>query len=106
QVRDSTAEWAASWEGAGAATPRTQAAVRQAGDFGFGSSVGSGGLSLVGAAEGTAAEVDALDPQTLPAEWEGGATTAGHDRAPEGPSPAEPRGAAEAGKRVARQTRS
>ena len=46
--------------------------------------------SLVGAVEGAAAELDALDPQTLPAEWEAGAATAGHERAPDGPSPAEP----------------
>ena len=35
--------------------------------------MGSGGLSLVGAAEGAAAELDALGPQTLPAECEVGA---------------------------------
>src|SRR5262249_61350137 len=85
QVRDSTAEWAPSWEGAGAATTRTQAAVGQAGDFAFGRSVGSGGLSLVGAAEGAAAELDALDPQTLPAECAAGAATAGHAPPADGP---------------------
>jgi hypothetical protein len=59
----------------GAADHGTQAAVRQAGDFGFGSGVGSGRLSLIGAAEGAAAELDALDWQTLPAKCEGGAAT-------------------------------
>jgi hypothetical protein len=49
---------------------RTPAAVRQACDFGFGGGVGSEGLSLVGASEGAVAELDSLDPQTLPAEWE------------------------------------
>src|SRR5262249_62106986 len=96
QVRDSTGGWAPSWEGTGAATTRTQAAVRQAGDFAFGSSVGSGGLSLVGAAEGAAAELDAVDPQTLPAEWEAGAATAGQERHPGGTSPAEPQAAGKA----------
>jgi len=52
-----------------------------------------------------AAELDALDPQTLPAECEVGAATAGHERAPDGPSPGKPQAAAEAENLWAHQTR-
>jgi hypothetical protein len=59
-------ERTSSWKASGAAPPRTTAALRPASALHPGGDPGSGWISLVGAAEGFAAQLDALDSQARP----------------------------------------
>src|SRR5215472_11531491 len=61
KVRDSSVERTGSGGAAGAKATRTKATLQQSGVVGTGGGVGSGGLSVVGAAEGPAAELVAVD---------------------------------------------
>ena len=89
----SGSERCAAGEASGAATAGAQAALWGAGGFHPGPGMGGGGLSLVGAAEGSAAAVDAVDSPALPS-WGGGRrAAASHERAADGPAA----GGAEAG---------
>ncbi len=78
EICDSPSEWTATGKASGAAATRTKTAVWPANALHSGGDLGSGGISLVGAAEGLAAELDALDSQALSAEPRDGETTAGH----------------------------
>jgi hypothetical protein len=72
--------------GAGAeeTVARTPAALWQAGGFGLGGGMAGGRLSLVGAAEGAAAQLAAVDSQALPAGPGDRAAVTGHQRAADG----------------------
>jgi hypothetical protein len=59
-------ERTSSWKASGAAPARTTAALWPASALHPGGDLGSGWISLVGAAEGFAAQLDALDSQVLP----------------------------------------
>jgi hypothetical protein len=61
EVGDSSVERTGSGGAAGAKATRTKATLQQSGVVGTGGGVGSGGLSVVGAAEGPAAELVAVD---------------------------------------------
>src|SRR6266852_292361 len=78
EIRDSASEWTSSWKTTGAAAARTPAALWPATAVHLGGDLGSRGLSLVGAAEGLAAQLDALDSQALPDDPADGETAAGH----------------------------
>jgi hypothetical protein len=67
-------------EKTGAAAARMTAALWPASPLHLGSDLGSRGISLVGAAEGLAAQLDALDSQTLPDDHADGEAAAGHQR--------------------------
>src|SRR5246127_3916107 len=86
EICDSAFERACSGKVCGASPPRTAAALRAAGALGLGGGLGSRRISLVGAAEGLAAKLDALDSQALPGKPGDGETAAGHQCAADGPT--------------------
>src|ERR1019366_6113031 len=86
EIRDSTAEWTSSRKATGAAVAQTAAALRPANALHPGGDLGSDRISLVGAIEGLAAELDALDLQGLPDEPADGGTAAGHQCAANRPA--------------------
>ena len=75
----------------GAAKTRPELRAQNPGDFDCG--VGSGGISLVGAAEGDTAGVDAVDSQTLRARRGNGAGIIGDQSPTDGSSAARPENA-------------
>src|ERR1019366_6104752 len=86
EICDSTSERAAPWEARGSSGAGTEAALRPVAGFSAGGGMGSGGVSLVGAAEGLAAELDALDPPAVQAECGDGEAVAGHQCTADGPA--------------------
>src|SRR6516165_9050169 len=104
EVRDSSVERTGSGGAAGAKATRTKATLRQSGVVGPGGGVGRGGLSVVGAAEGPAAELAAVDSQTLPLDPRDRAAVAGDQRAADGPASASSQATAEAAPVWANQT--
>src|ERR1019366_8598554 len=61
EICDSTSEWSSSRKATGATAAWTASALRPASAFYSGGDLGSGGISLVGAVEGAAAELAAVD---------------------------------------------
>jgi hypothetical protein len=79
----------------GATAAGTPTALWPASALGAGGDLGSCGISLVGATEGLAAALDALDSQALPDDRSGGEAASEHQRSANGPALADPEERAE-----------